>query len=333
MMKHHRLVVSMAVFGPHVVTHGFTSVLPGRGVYRCVAQFVLLLYPPTSTARLARQIVHVMWDPKTGSLCRLCCLFWQQINRLTFMFYILLLVSHPPTRHASDKLLTPMTRIGNARSSDFYGASRDSDIVKEFSIYEELEEIVQLAAQPIPERPDGIVCVAKYSSIQRDDCQATEAEYERLARKNPATIFLRCMEEYENANLLLSQANIQALPTFDVFYQGNRVARVSGSDMVELERVLQMYQFQNSELDLFSENAERTRLVKWGDETTKDMNRTPRTTARFVPGYDWNSNKGFFDKQASKVEKDFADTYGNWVPIIDDDDDVNDDDDDKKKKK
>jgi len=93
------------------------------------------------------------------------------------------------------------------------------------STYEQLEEIVKLASQPLPERPDGIVAVAKYSkaspaSSDGEDCRATEAEYERLARQNPATLFLRCFAEYENAAILIAQAQVVAWPTFDVFYGG-----------------------------------------------------------------------------------------------------------------
>jgi len=53
-----------------------------------------------------------------------------------------------------------------------------------------------------------------------DACKATEAEYERLARDNPATIFLRCFREYDNSHILIGKANIQNWPTFDIFYQG-----------------------------------------------------------------------------------------------------------------
>ena len=201
----------------------------------------------------------------------------------------------------------------------YNGDSTGSFMVKEFSLYEDLNEIVQLAGQPIPERPDGIVCVAKYTSKSRPECQSTEADYERMARGNPATIFLRCFEEYENAHLLMGQANIQTWPTFDIFYGGNRVARVEGPEISELDEVIKMYQFQNSELDLFSEQAEQKRKLKWGDETAKDMNKTPRTTARFVPGYDWNKDKGFFDEQGEKAQQSFEDTFGNWLPNIDDD--------------
>lgn len=88
---------------------------------------------------------------------------------------------------------------------------------------DQLEEIVSLAAQPLPERPDGIVLVAKYTSASKESdvaCRTTEAEYERLARKHPATLFLRCFREYDNADLLHGQAGVTVLPTFDLFYRG-----------------------------------------------------------------------------------------------------------------
>jgi hypothetical protein len=69
-------------------------------------------------------------------------------------------------------------------------------------------------------------------------------------------------------------------------------------------------------LDLFSEVAPDP----WGEGKAKaDFSKTPRTTNRYLPGYDWNSNKGFFDATADKAEKDFD--FGSWVPNIDDDDD------------
>ena len=111
-------------------------------------------------------------------------------------------------------------------------------------------------------------------------------------------------------------------PTTDIFYQGNRVARVEGPDLGELERILDMYQFMNSDLDLFSEDANQKRKLQWGDGKAKDMTKTPRTTARFLPGYDWNTDKGFFDEQADKAQQSFEDTFGNWLPNIDDDDDT-----------
>jgi len=191
-------------------------------------------------------------------------------------------------------------------------------MVKEFSMYEQLQEIVDLAAQPLPERPDGIVCVAKFTSEIREDCKATEAQYEQIARENPATIFLRCFEEYENASILLGQADIQNWPTYDIFYGGNRVARVDGPNIPELEELLNMYQFQNSQLDLFSENADNKKRLAWSSGKAMDPTKVPRTTNRFIPGYDWNSDGGFFDDLADKAQNDFEDQFGNWLPNTDD---------------
>ena len=89
------------------------------------------------------------------------------------------------------------------------------------------------------------------------------------------------------------------------------MARVEGINHVEVEQVLERYQFQNSKLDLFSEASDKP----WGGNgTTRDPMKTPRTTNRFVPGYDWNSDKGFFDTAADKAQSDFEQQYGNWLP-------------------
>jgi hypothetical protein len=223
-----------------------------------------------------------------------------------FMHQQSLLSSHLPDN-------SPLSLVGDARGG-YYGESSGSSMVKEFSQYDELIEIVKLASQPIPERPDGIVVVAKFSSLTRPQCTVTEAEYERLARSNPATIFLRCMEEYESANILMGQVDVQVWPTYDVFYGGNRVARIQGSSIAELEQALQRYQFQNSKLDLFSEMANQ----RWGDGTSsKDiMDTTPRTTNRFIPGYDWNKKSGAFDESGQKEQSSFEEMFGNWVPNI-----------------
>ncbi|KAL3936323.1 MAG: hypothetical protein SGBAC_008338 [Bacillariaceae sp.] len=215
----------------------------------------------------------------------------------------------------SNGILQSLKMVGDSQS--YYGDS-GSFIVKEFSQYEELEEIVQLASQPIPERPDGIVCVVKYTSSSRPECITTEADYERLARGNPATIFLRCFQEYESADLLFGKADVQNFPTFDVFYGGNRVARVEGSSISEIQDVLSMYQLQNSKLDLFSEESSEKRETQWGDGSAKDTSKTPRTTGRFIPGYDWGSEKGFFDDQGDKAQESFEDSFGNWLPNMND---------------
>lgn len=66
---------------------------------------------------------------------------------------------------------------------------------------------------------------------------------------------------------------------------------------------------------MFSEDAPE----RWGDGKVKDATKTPRTTARFIPGYDWNKKGGFFDELGEQASQSFEDTFGNWVPNIDDD--------------
>lgn len=206
-----------------------------------------------------------------------------------------------------------------------------------FSLYEQLEDIVELASKPLPERPDGIVTIAKFTSANNKDCRATEASYERLARDNPATVFLRCFQEMDGADNLFQRARVEVLPTFDIFYKGNRVARVDGPRFSEVETVVNQYQLLNSDLDLFSESANdvvdvnsnsgRPQPSPWGQgsggSSQVDFTKTPRTTASFIPGYDWNKKGGFFDELANDVQKnsefDFEKSYeDDWMPKIDD---------------
>jgi hypothetical protein len=200
---------------------------------------------------------------------------------------------------------------------------------------------VKLASQSLPERPDGIVCVAKFTSADgwfgRDGAVATpEAEYERMARQNPATIFLQCVRERtipppeqsgasSSTSLVWAKANIVICPTFDVFYGGHRVARVEGNEYNQLQQVLELYQMQNSKLDLFSEDADRSNgsaihLSARGDGKIVPTSAmvTPQTTNRFIPGYDWNNDRGFFDDLGDQFQEDFETTYGEWTPNIDD---------------
>ena len=88
--------------------------------------------------------------------------------------------------------------------------------------------MVKLASLPLPERPDGIVAIAKFTKASVQDCRTTEAEYERMARRNPSTIFLRCFAEYEDAELVCGQAEVVVWPTFDLFYRGTCMKRSLG---------------------------------------------------------------------------------------------------------
>lgn len=226
--------------------------------------------------------------------------------------------SKKQVRAGAGNYYTKNNRVTVLSSTNYSGDAGGSFILKEFSQQEDLADIVSLASKSLPERPDGIVTVAKYTSATRQNCVATEDQYESLARQNPATLFLRCFEEYENASLLISSAQISVFPTFDVFYGGNRVARVEG-DIVELERLLDSYQMINSKLDLFSEEADNERRLAWGDGQIKGYDgSTPKTTARFIPGYDWNKEGSAFDEAANKAQEDWDDMYGNWVPTVED---------------
>jgi len=54
-----------------------------------------------------------------------------------------------------------------------------------------------------------------------------------------------------------------------------------------------------------------------------DFTKTPRTTASFIPGYDWDRKGGFFDETANDMQQnsefDFEKSYeDDWLPKIDD---------------
>ena len=187
-------------------------------------------------------------------------------------------------------------------------------MVTGFNTLEELDTMVQLARRAIPERPDGIVVVVKYSSLQRDDCQATEAEYDRAARTHPASLFLRCWEEDPQAALLLQQVDVRTWPTIDLFYQGNRVARLEGPPVCshDLDAVLNRYQVLNSTLDLFSEQATPT------DRNARSTPTPPRTTARFLPASEGNPAPSVVAAPGDPAPQSFEDTFENWLPNIED---------------
>lgn len=214
--------------------------------------------------------------------------------------------------------------------------------MRPFSQMEQLEELVELASQPLPRRDDGIVTIAKFTSVTADHCRASETIYDSMARENPATLFLRTFVEYEGATQLFAQAQIIALPTFDVFYKGKRMARIQSMNHNALTDMLRRFQLDNSDLDLFSEDAQRkmdefvakergitdstlteipqaTRDV-WAEERRKyDPNKTPLTSNRFVPGYDWNRDRGFFDDVGDRMTKQVERAMGIGTDEADDD--------------
>lgn len=213
---------------------------------------------------------------------------------------------------------TIKTRSALFSSDSFQTSDSSTSLIKEFSLFSELEEIVSLASNSLPQRPDGIVTIVKFSSLQRQECKETEFEYERLSKLHPDTLFLRCFVEYEDADLLFSQAKVLTLPTFDVFYKNNRVGRIEGNQYTELEKYIEQYGVLNSQLNLFEQGQENKDQLKWENSNAKagSFDATPRTTGRFIPGYDWDTKKGFFDDQADKLMQDFEGTYENWTPNI-----------------
>ena len=195
------------------------------------------------------------------------------------------------------------------------GKIQESFVISDFSLMEQLEEIVMLSSKAMPQRPDGLVCVAKWTSASRPECTQTESEYERLAREHPDTVFMRCFEEYDDALITINKAKVSTFPTFDVFYGGNRVARIEGPEYGLVKDQILRHGMINSKLDLFSEESE----LGWGNgNINPDYTATPRTTARFIPAYDWDKNEGFFDSVANKAAKDFEGEYENWMPPMDD---------------
>ena len=91
--------------------------------------------------------------------------------------------------------------------------------------------------------------------------------------------------------------------------------------MGRVQEVLDGYQLINSKLDLFSKEADNERRVAWGEGKLGrgSGEGTPRTTAAFILGYDWDIEVSAFDEAAKMVQDDFEDSYGDWVPNISDD--------------
>ena len=65
----------------------------------------------------------------------------------------------------------------------------------------------------------------------------------------------------------------------------------------------------------------------WGQDSgtsgSSSLEKTPRTTASFIPGYDWDRKEGFFDATANDMQQnsefDFEKSYeDDWLPKIDD---------------
>jgi len=184
-----------------------------------------------------------------------------------------------------------------------------------------LMNIVDLAQNPLPGATEGVVVVAKYSdatstgrvlSEYDDNGQAelvVDAGYERIAIENPDTIFLQCDKAFQGGNIAMAKAGVSVLPTFHLFFKGNRVGRVEGPKYNELQGWLTRY----GTTSLTGERGERpdfvnNRVDPWGERRPSDQ--TPGTTNSFVPGYDWGKEGGAFDAAGKKAEDKFKEIFG-----------------------
>ena len=84
---------------------------------------------------------------------------------------------------------------------------------------------------------------------------------------------------------------------------------------ISLQGWITRYGFTNSKTDLFSESANSE--LAWGKGKDGEDG-TTRTTARFVPGFDWDKKKGAFDDAADKAEEAFESMFENWTPDVED---------------
>jgi len=195
--------------------------------------------------------------------------------------------------------------------------------IRPFADHDALLNLVNLSSQALPGASDGVILVAKYSDSASEArllnsydqwgnavVQIDEG-YERLAVEHPSCIFMQCDSAFVGSDVARAAAKVSVLPTFHIYYKNNKVGRVEGPKYSDLEGWIARYSFQytkgdNSEKPNFLKN----RVDPWGDGRRKDTTITPQTTGRFVPGYDLDSEEGFFDKTSKKFEKSFDDIFG-----------------------
>jgi hypothetical protein len=148
--------------------------------------------------------------------------------------------------------------------------------INEFTSASDLLDILTLSSQPLPNRPDGVVVVVKYTSLTLSN---TECDYLNLSRAHPDTIFLRCFKEYSGSQSAFSSAQVSSTPTYDIYDSGRRVGRVIGEQLDEVDGWIRRFGYVVSKTDLFSEDADVKEQLKW--KSGKGGGGTPRTTGRF----------------------------------------------------
>lgn len=162
----------------------------------------------------------------------------------------------------------------------------------------ELHEIVKLASRPLPDRPQGMVCVAIYTSNSKNDNYDNNnmEMYETLARNYPGSLFLmntNMNNSINNKFLMSSQASQTTITTvIDVYARGNRVAQIVENSRGGNEGVLlQLQHVLDSHLSQ--------------EQLTFDL-LAPASSS--LP-------KGTMD---TSTEYDFESSYGNWLPNVED---------------
>lgn len=169
----------------------------------------------------------------------------------------------------------------------------------------ELYEIVKLASRPLPDRPQGMVCVAIYttSSNWKDNNKNNNMEaYEILARNYPGSLFLMNtnMNNSINNNLLLpssppSPATITTI--IHVYAGGKRVAQIVENSLCGGNEDVFLSQLQH-ELESQLQHAPPLKFDLLAQTPSSSL---PTET---------------IDKVAE--EYDFESSYGNWLPNVED---------------
>ena len=170
---------------------------------------------------------------------------------------------------------------------------------------EDIMNVVQLAKRAMPNRPDGVVVCVQYSNAEDVSCMAVDAEFDRLSEAHLDCIFMRCYAQYEGADTTMALRDISSIPTFEVFYRGDTVAKIRGAAINEVQQRLQQYGFVVSKTDLFGQSSVSQAPDMAGADQGKDPweamadqaarqsrsagggnnpNAPVRTTMRYYPG-------------------------------------------------
>ena len=225
----------------------------------------------------------------------------------------------PHSLPLSNLSLTPFRPGSNLRSS----LDSETSPVRPFADHDELMSLVELAANPLPGAGEGVILVAKYSNSREEGRIVSEYDkwgdaevvideaYQQLAVENPSTIFLQCDVAFQGGKLAMAKAEVNVLPTFDIFCKGNKVGRVQGPEYNEIVGWLTRYGMTSlsGETNQEAPNFVNNRVNPWG-QRNENNNKTPRTTASFIPGFDWDSPDGAFDQAGKQAEEQFRAIFG-----------------------